>query len=71
MSKRQADQSDLRDQSKAAAYSNGASRHAPEEVNEMGDFEDNWEDEIEEEEMIDGENADMETNEEEDGKTGP
>lgn len=65
MSKRQADHSDLRNQSKTAAYGNGASRHAAEEKNEMGEFEDAWEDEIEEEEMIDG---DMETNEDEDGK---
>lgn len=65
MSKRQADHADLRSQNKTGAYGNGVSRHATEEKNEMGEFEDAWEDEIEEEEMIDG---DMETNEDEDGK---
>jgi hypothetical protein len=65
MSKRQADQSDSRDQNKSTAFGNGASRHVAEEKNAMGEFEDAWEDDIEQdEEVIDG---DMETNEEEDG----
>lgn len=68
MSKRQADQSELRDQNKAATFGNGATRHATEEKNVMGEFEDAWEDDIEEdEEVIEGDNSDMETNEGEDG----
>ncbi|KAG2229772.1 WD40-repeat-containing domain protein [Thamnidium elegans] len=68
MSKRQADQSELRDQNKAATFGNGATRHATEEKNAMGEFEDAWEDDIEEEEeVIEGDNSDMETNEGEDG----
>lgn len=57
MSKRQADQSDIREQNKSAAFGNGSNRRAPEEKNEMGDFEDAWEDEMEEEEIV--ENNDM------------
>lgn len=68
MSKRQADHSELRDQNKATAFGNGATRHVAEEKNAMGEFEDAWEDDIEEEEVIEGGNSDMETNEEEDGK---
>lgn len=65
MSKRQADQSAARDQNKSSAFGNGASRHAAEEKNAMGEFEDAWEDDIEQdEEVVDG---DMETNEEDDG----
>lgn len=58
MSKRQADQADIREQSKSTAFGNGSSRHATEAKNEMGDFEDAWEDEMEEEEIV--ENNDME-----------
>lgn len=57
MSKRQADQNDLRDQNKSTAFGNGGSRYN-QEKNEMGDFEDAWEDEIEEEEIV--ENAEQE-----------
>lgn len=65
MSKRQADHFVARDQNKSGAFGNGASRHAPEEKNAMGEFEDAWEDDIEQDEdVIDG---DMETNEEDDG----
>lgn len=49
MSKRQADRSDLREQSKATSFT---SRRELEEKNEMGEFEDNWEDEIEEDEEL-------------------
>lgn len=49
MSKRQADHSELREQSKASSFQN---RHEAEEKNEMGHFEDNWEDEIEEDEGV-------------------
>lgn len=62
MSKRQADQSDLRDQNKSAAFGNGGSRYT-EEKNEMGEFEDAWEDEIEDEEVV-------ETTEEQEGEDG-
>jgi ribosome assembly protein RRB1 len=62
MSKRQADQNDLRDQNKSTAFGNGPSRYT-QEKNEMGEFEDAWEDEIEEEEIVET-NEDME----EDGK---
>ena len=67
MSKRQADQAELRDQAKSTAYGNGASRHMNEDKNEMGDFEDAWEDEMEDEEIV--ESAEPEENENEDGKT--
>jgi ribosome assembly protein RRB1 len=63
MSKRQADQSELRDQYKAATFGNGASRHGTEEKNEMGEFEDAWEDEMEEEEIVET----VEADEDEDG----
>ncbi|KAI9276567.1 WD40-repeat-containing domain protein [Sporodiniella umbellata] len=49
MSKRQADLSELRELSKAAAFQD---RREAEEKNEMGHFEDNWEDEIEEDEEV-------------------
>ncbi|KAI8373646.1 WD40-repeat-containing domain protein [Choanephora cucurbitarum] len=65
MSKRQADQAELRDQAKSTAYGNGASRHMNEDKNEMGDFEDAWEDEMEDEEIV--ESAEPEENENEDG----
>ena len=58
MSKRQADQADFRDQNKAAAFGNGNSRHATEEKNEMGEFEDAWEDDMEEEEIVEDTNED-------------
>ncbi|KAF7732578.1 ribosome biosynthesis protein rrb1 [Apophysomyces ossiformis] len=48
MSKRQADQEDLREQAKSAVFEIGQQRHVNEQ-NAMGDFEDAWEDEIEEE----------------------
>ncbi|KAL9557936.1 hypothetical protein MBANPS3_001166 [Mucor bainieri] len=60
MSKRQADQSDIREQNKSAAFGNGSNRRAPEEKNEMGDFEDAWEDEMEEEEIVESNDMDDE-----------
>ncbi|KAI8080240.1 WD40-repeat-containing domain protein [Gilbertella persicaria] len=63
MSKRQADPSDSR-QNKTTAFGNGVSRHA-EEKNEMGEFEDAWEDEMEEEEVV--ESMEPEANDNEDG----
>jgi ribosome assembly protein RRB1 len=58
MSKRQADQADIREQNKSTAFGNGSNRHSTEAKNEMGDFEDAWEDEMEEEHVV--ENNDME-----------
>lgn len=60
MSKRQADQPDIREQSKVSSFE---ARYGKEEKNEMGEFEDNWEDEIEEEEVIE-----QQEEEEQDGK---
>ncbi|KAG0191013.1 ribosome biosynthesis protein rrb1 [Apophysomyces sp. BC1034] len=48
MSKRQADQEELREQTKSTAFGTGRQRHVNDQ-NAMGDFEDAWEDEIEEE----------------------
>ncbi|CEJ02608.1 hypothetical protein G6F70_005216 [Rhizopus microsporus] len=67
MSKRQADQPDIREQSKLSSFEG---RYGKEEKNEMGEFEDNWEDEIEEEEVIeqqedeDGEGMEVDDEEE-------
>ncbi|KAI8388336.1 WD40-repeat-containing domain protein [Radiomyces spectabilis] len=52
MSKRQADQDDLRDQSKSTALNDGHNRQYAGEVSQMGEFEDAWEDEFEEEEQV-------------------
>ncbi|KAI8885296.1 WD40 repeat-like protein [Backusella circina FSU 941] len=54
MSKRSADQTDLRNGSK---FATGESRHIAEN-NDMGEFEDAWEDEIEEEQIEEGGNDD-------------
>ena len=49
MSKRQADNDELRDSSKAATFSSGETSHRTgAEIDEMGEFEDAFEDEIEE-----------------------
>lgn len=60
MSKRQADQPDIREQSKVSSFEG---RYGKEEKNEMGEFEDNWEDEIEEEEVIEQQEEEQDGNE--------
>ncbi|KAI7907769.1 WD40-repeat-containing domain protein [Cokeromyces recurvatus] len=60
MSKRQADQADLRNQNKSTAFGNEASRYNMEEKNDMGEFEDAWEDEMEEEEIVESADVDSE-----------
>ncbi|KAG1050433.1 hypothetical protein G6F43_007296 [Rhizopus delemar] len=73
MSKRQADRSDLREQSKATSFT---SRRELEKKNEMGEFEDNWEDEIEEDEELveeaeEEEGDGMDVDEQQDGEETP
>jgi len=73
MSKRQADNDELRDSSKAATFSSGETSHRTgAEIDEMGEFEDAFEDEIEEDmaeeivnEQNDEDNDDMEVDEKE------